>query len=153
LAGRVIEVVTGKSYEAAVRSLVLDPLGLVQSRFFSDEIVGFNVAASHNLEGEKPVVDPSLWEMPRSLNATGGLISSVRDQLAFARFHLGDGRAPGGKRLLTPRSLKRMRSHPGPGGTLVVELDGLGVTWQLRPSRQRVRIIQHGGDWPDSTPG
>ena len=81
-----IEVVTGKSYEAAVRSLVLDPLGLAHSRFFSDEIIGFNVAASHNLKGETPVVEPSLWEMPRSLNSTGGLISSVRDQLAFAGF-------------------------------------------------------------------
>ena len=153
LAGRVIEVVTGKTYEAAVRSLVLDPLRLAHSRFFSDEIIGFNVAASHKRDGERPVVEPSLWEMPRSLNSTGGLISSVRDQLGFARFHLGDGRARGGKRLLTPRSLKRMRSHPGPGGTLVVELDGMGVTWQLRPSRQRVRIVQHGGDWPGQHSG
>jgi CubicO group peptidase (beta-lactamase class C family) len=153
LAGRVIEVVTGKSYEEAVRSLVLDPLRLAHSRFFSDEIIGFNIAASHKLEGEKPVVEPSLWEIPRSLNPTGGLISSVRDQLTFARFHLGDGRAPGGKRLLSPQSLKRMRSYPGPGGTLLVEFDGMGVTWHLRPSRQRVRIVQHGGDWPGQHSG
>lgn len=153
LAGRVIEAVTGQSYEAAVRSLVLDPLGLAHSRFFSDEVIGFNVAASHALDGGRPVVEPSLWEMPRSLNPTGGLISSVRDQLAFARFHLGDGSAPSGKRLLTARSLRRMRSRPGPGGTLVVELDGMGVTWQLRPSRQRVRIVQHGGDWPGQHSG
>lgn len=153
LAGRVIEVVTGQTYEAAVRALVLDPLGLAHSRFFSDEIVGFNVAASHRLEGEKPVVEPSFWVLPRSLNSTGGLISSVRDQLAFARFHLGDGQAPSGQRLLTSRSLTRMRSYPGPGGTLAVELDGIGVTWHLRPSRQRVRIVQHGGDWPGQHSG
>jgi hypothetical protein len=46
-----------------------------------------------------------------------------------------------------------MRSHPGPGGTLVVELDGMGVTWQLRPSKQRIRIVQHGGDWPGQHSG
>jgi Beta-lactamase len=40
-----------------------------------------------------------------------------------------------------------MRSNPGPGGTLVVELDGMGVNWMLRPSGQGVRIVQHGGDW------
>ena len=148
LAGRLIEVATGATYENAVRSLLIDPLGLAHSRFFSDEIIGFNIAASHKLEGKKPVVDPSFWEVPRSLNPTGGLISSVRDQLAYARFHLGDGRAPDGKRLLTRRSLVRMRSHPGPGGTMLVELDGIGVSWQLRPSRQRVRIVQHGGDLP-----
>ena len=38
-----------------------------------------------------------------------------------------------------------MRSDPGPGGTLVVELDGMGVTWMLRPSAEGVRIVQHGG--------
>ena len=40
-----------------------------------------------------------------------------------------------------------MRSNPGPGGTLFVELDGMGVTWQLRPSAQGVWIVQHGGDY------
>ncbi len=153
VAGRLIEVATGATYENAVRSLLIDPLGLDHSRFFSDEIIGFNIAASHKLVDGKPVVDPSFWEVPRSLNPTGGVISSVRDQLAYARFHLSDGRAPDGKRLLTPRSLERMRSHPGPGGTLLVELDGIGVSWMLRPSRQHVRIIQHGGDWPGQRSG
>lgn len=147
LAGRVIEVVTGKPYEAAVRSLVLDPLGLSHSCFFSDEIVGFNVAASHKLVDGKPVVEPSYWFMPRAMHPTGGLISSVRDQLAYARFHLGDGTGPDGKRLLRRRSLERMRSDPGPGGTLGVEVEGVGVTWQLRPSSQGVRIVQQGGTY------
>jgi hypothetical protein len=46
-----------------------------------------------------------------------------------------------------------MRSHPGPGGTLFVELDGMGVTWMLRPSAEGVRIVQHGGDWPGQHSG
>jgi len=41
-----------------------------------------------------------------------------------------------------------MRSHPGPGGTLLVELDGMGVSWMLRPSAEGVRVVQHGGDLP-----
>jgi CubicO group peptidase (beta-lactamase class C family) len=147
LAGRVIEAVTGSTYEGAVRELVLDPLRLNHSRFFSDEIVGFNVAASHAIVDGEPVVDPSIWRAPRTLNPTGGLISSVRDQLRYAAFHLGDGRAPDGSRLLTKKSLIEMRSNPGPGGTLLVELDGMGVTWMLRPSAQGVRIVQHGGNY------
>jgi hypothetical protein len=85
--------------------------------------------------------------MPRSIHPTGGLISSARDQLSFARFHLGDGSDPGGKPLLTTGSVKAMHSRPGPGGTLFVELDGMGVTFQLRPSAEGVTIVQHGGDW------
>lgn len=153
VAGRLIEVVTDATYEKAVRSLLIDPLGLAHTRFFTDEVIGFNVAASHKLVDGKPVVDPSFWELPRSLNPTGGLISSARDQLAYARFHLGDGRAASGRRLLTKRSLARMRSHPGPGGTMFVELDGLGVSWQLRPSRERVRVVPHGGHWPGQLSG
>jgi len=142
LAGRVIEAVTGVPYETAVRALLIDPLGLNHSRYFTDEIVGFNVAASHTVVGGKAVVQPAFFRLWRSLDAAGGLISSARDQLRYARFHLGDGAG-----LLSPRSLVEMRSHPGPGGTLFVELDGVGVNWMLRPSAEGVRIVQHGGDW------
>jgi CubicO group peptidase (beta-lactamase class C family) len=147
LAGRVIQVVTGVPYEVAVRALLIDPLGLPHSRFFADEIVGFNVAASHGVVDGKAVVAPAAFRFPRSLAPAGALISSARDQLRFARFHLGDGTIPGGgARLLSQRSLLAMRSNPGPGGTLFVELDGVGVNWLLRPSTEGVRIVQHGGD-------
>ena len=47
------------------------------------------------------------------VHPAGGLISSARDQLRWARFHLGDGRVPGSdRRLLTPRSLRAMQSRP-----------------------------------------
>jgi CubicO group peptidase (beta-lactamase class C family) len=154
LAGHVIEVATGMTYERVVRELLLDPLGLAHSFFFSDEIVGFNVAASHDVEDGQPKVNPKLWpQVPRSLHPTGGLISSARDQLQYARFHLGDGTAPDGTRLLSQASLVAMRSNPGPGGTLLVELDGMGVNWMLRPSAEGVRIVQHGGTAPGQLSG
>jgi CubicO group peptidase (beta-lactamase class C family) len=145
VAGRIIEVVTGSTYQAAVKSLLLDPLGLDHSRFFSSEIVGFNIAAPHNLVEGKPAVDTSAWPQARSNDPTGGLISSARDQTRYARFHLGDGKADDGTQLLSPQSLVSMRSNPGPGGTLVVELNGMGVTWMLRPSAEGDLIVQHGG--------
>jgi hypothetical protein len=68
--------------------------------------------------------------------------------MRWARFHLGDGRVPGGdRRLLTRRSLRAMQSRPGPGGTLIVELDGMGVTWMLRPTAEGPKVVQHGGSW------
>src|SRR5262245_4082511 len=94
LAGHVLEVVAGQPYEEVVRELLLDPLGLAHSFFFSDEIVGYNVAASHDVVDDQPVVRPAFWRLWRSLHPTGGLISSARDQLQYARFHLGDGTAP-----------------------------------------------------------
>jgi beta-lactamase family protein len=88
-----------------------------------------------------PVSAPAYFALPRAINPAGGLISSARDQLRWARFHLGDG-----GRLLTPRSMRLMQSHPGPGGTLFVELDGVGVTWMLRPTAEGPEVVQHGGD-------
>src|SRR5690348_5478267 len=91
VAGRIIEVVTGSTYESAVQKLLLEPLQLGHTHYFSDQIIGLNVAASHNVVDAKPVADTGFWAFPRSCNPTGGLMSSVRDQLRYARFHLGDG--------------------------------------------------------------
>jgi hypothetical protein len=46
-----------------------------------------------------------------------------------------------------------MRSNPGVGGTLQVELTGMGVTWMLRPSAENVTVVQHGGTWPGQLSG
>ncbi|MFF0270930.1 serine hydrolase domain-containing protein [Kribbella sp. NPDC004536] len=144
VAGRVLETVYGKPYETAVRELLIDPLGLAHSRFFRSELEGFSVAASHNVVNGKAVVEPSFDAMPRSLHAAGGLISSARDQLRYARFHLGHRGIP---QVLSDRIRLAMQSHPGPGGTLFVELNGVGVSWMLRPTAQGPTVVQHGGDW------
>ena len=110
VAGRIIEVVTGSTYEAAVQNLLLDPLQLSATHYFTDQIIGLNVAASHNVVDGKPVVDTGFWAFPRSCDPTGALMSSVREQLRYARFHLGDGTAPNGSRLLSPQALQAMGS-------------------------------------------
>jgi CubicO group peptidase (beta-lactamase class C family) len=153
VAGRIVEVVTGSTYEAAMQELLLDPLQLSATHYFTDQIIGLNVAASHNVIDGKPVVDTRFWAFPRSCNPTGSLMSSARDQLRYARFHLGDGTAPDGSRLLSSQALAAMRSNPGAGGTLLVELTGMGVTWMLRPSAENVTIVEHGGTWPGQHSG
>jgi CubicO group peptidase (beta-lactamase class C family) len=142
VAGRILEVATGRVYEDALRSLVLGPLSLRQSAFTPQDVPGARVAVPHlfDLDGNVVAV-PEALAIPRSLHSFGGLFSSARDQLRWARFHLGDG-AP----LLTRRSVRAMRWRPGPAGMLFVEVDGAGVTWMLRPSAEGPRIVQHGGD-------
>lgn len=154
VAGRLVEVLTGRPYDAALAELVLDPLDLTHSRIATEEPTDLTAAVSHTFLDGEPVVDPSAYRLWRSLHPAGGLVSSVRDQLRYARFHLGEGRVPdGGPRLLGRRALRAMRSRPGPGGTLFVELDGVGVAWMLRPSAQGPRIVQHGGNWPGQHSG
>jgi CubicO group peptidase (beta-lactamase class C family) len=147
VAGRVIETLTGKPYETALQELVLEPLGLRHSGFFTDQLVGENIAASHDVKKDRAAVVAGAWAFPRSINSTGGLISSAREQLAYAHFHLGDGTAEGGTRVLTPKSLKAMRSNPGPGGTITMEIDGVCVGLWQRRTAEGVAVFQHGGSW------
>ncbi len=147
VAGRVIETLTGKPYETALQELVLEPLGLRHSGFFTDQLIGENIAASHDVKEDHAVVMSGAWAFPRSIDSTGGLISSAREQLAYARFHLGDGAAADGKRVVTAQSLQMMRSNPGPGGTITMEIDGVCLGFWRRRTAEGVPVFQHGGSW------
>ena len=138
---------TGKPYETALKELVLDPLGLKRSGFFTDELIGENISASHDVENDRAVVMTGAWVFPRSIDSTGGLISSASEQLAYARFHLGDGTGADGKAVLSQRSLEAMRANPGPGGTITMEIDGVCVGWWQRRTAEGVPVFQHGGSW------
>ena len=133
LAGRVIEAVTGQTYEAAVTELVLEPLGLEQTSFFPEEIMTKAFAVGHGAPQDDPRGEPVVlapWALPRSANPAGGLIASVNDMLRYARFHLGDGTADG-RRVLRAESLRRMQTPLGPGGSVPglgeIRLEAVGV--------------------------
>ena len=150
LAGRVIESVTGQAYEAAVAELVLTPLGMAHSSFFPEEIMTKAFAAGHGASQDDPHGEPDVlepWALPRSANPAGGLIASLADELRYARFHLGDGTANGG-RVLSAESLRRMQTPLGPGGSVpglgAIRLEAVGVNWMLW-RRGGVRIVSHPG--------
>jgi CubicO group peptidase (beta-lactamase class C family) len=109
LLGRVIEAVTGQSFEAAIKRLVLEPMGLRRSFLFPEEVMPHRFAVGHRVQGGRAtVLQP--WQLPRAATPAGGLVASVRDQLRYARLQLGDGSTPDGARLLAPGTLGEMRS-------------------------------------------
>jgi CubicO group peptidase (beta-lactamase class C family) len=143
LVGRVIEKVTGFTYERAVASLLLEPLGLSHSLFARDDIMTRRFAVGHNRGEDGKLSIARLWRRWRGENPGGGLASSAADQLRWARFHLGDGRAEAGERLLPAEVLDRMK-HPTValrGSNLG---DAIGIGWFLRDV-EGVRTVGHGG--------
>ena len=140
LAGRVIEAVYGKPFETAIAELLLQPLGMTRSFFFADEAVAYRIAAGHLGKGTRHSVT-SPWALPRSVHPAGGIISDVVDQLRWAEFHMGDGRAPGGKRLLRVSSLREMQRAQAPAGSIA---DSVGLSWLLSDV-DGVHIVEHGG--------
>jgi len=145
LAGRVIEVVTGKTYEDAARQLVLEPLGMSTSFFFAQDAITYRVAAGHDAvypgDERQPVVLRPWW-LARVCNNLGGLAAPVNDMLRYARFHLGDGKAGGrsGVQLLESETLSAMQTPTFPAANG----EFMGISWRLRDVEQ-LRIVQHGG--------
>src|SRR5262249_21124619 len=82
-----------------------------------------------------------------SLYPTGGLVSSARDLLRYARFHLSDGADIEGSPVLTAASLRAMRTQLGPGGTDGCEIDGVGVNWFQRRTAEGVPVYFWPGSW------
>jgi len=139
LAGRVIEVLTGKPYEVAAKELVLDPLGMDRSFFFPEEVMVYSFAVGHNvIDGTPKVTTP--WPVPRSANPVGGITSSAPDQLRYACFHMGDGTASNGMRILSPESMKLMQTPT----MRADEGREMALAWFIRDV-DGVRIVQHGG--------
>jgi CubicO group peptidase (beta-lactamase class C family) len=147
LVGRIIEKVTGLTYERAVASLVLEPLGLSHSFFARDDIMTRRFAVGHNRDQDQTLSIARLWRRWRGENPGGGLASSVADQLRWARFHLGDGRADSGAesgaRVLPAELLQRMQRPTVAlrGSNLG---DAIGIGWFLRDIGG-VGTVGHGG--------
>lgn len=139
VAGRLIEVVTGQSVEAAIRELLLAPLGMNQSFFFPAEVMTKRFAVGH-LKRDPQTVVAEPWPIPRNANAAGGLSCSIGDQLRYARFCMGDGRSESGERLLSPATMAQMQSPH----VTAADGEGMGLTWFIRHQGGQ-RFVLHGG--------
>ena len=143
LAGRIIAKVTGLTYEQAIRDLLLTPLGLDHTFFFMNEIMTRRFVVGHARHEDGRITVSRPWAMPRGNSPAGGMSATAHDQLAWARFHLGDGTAPDGTRLLSAELLARMQQPTASmhGSALG---DQVGISWLLREV-DGVRLVGHGG--------
>jgi CubicO group peptidase (beta-lactamase class C family) len=143
LAGRIIEKVTGKPYESAIASLLLEPLGLSHSFFNRDDVMTRRFVAGHNPGQDGRLAVARLWRRWRGDNPGGGLVSSAADQIRWARFHLGDGRSVGGRGVLPAGLLHQMKAPTAPLRASTLG-DAIGIGWFLRDV-DGVRTVGHSG--------
>ncbi|MCZ2122335.1 MAG: beta-lactamase family protein [Anaerolineales bacterium] len=135
IASRVIEVVTKKTYEQIVQEALFTPLKMNLSFFYpSDILFTHRFVVGHYLErGKIEVARP--WAIGRAGNGVGGVVSSVRDLLKYARFHMGNGNG-----ILTKKSLQAMREPQASAGGR----GQIGVTWFIQNVGALTRY-SHGG--------
>jgi CubicO group peptidase (beta-lactamase class C family) len=136
VAARIIEVVTKRTYEQAIQEMLLTPLGLDMTFFYpSDILLTHRFVVGHQVvKGKLQVARP--WAIGRAGNGVGGVVSTVRDLLKYARFHMSNGK----KGVLSAKSLRAMRVPQADAGGRGL----MGITWFIREVGD-ITAYAHGG--------
>jgi CubicO group peptidase (beta-lactamase class C family) len=90
VAGRILEVVTGKVFSDLIKEMIFEPLGMTNTYILPWEMMTKRFASGH-VPGENGVEVADPWFIGRSSGPAGGIVSSVRDMIKYIKFHLGDG--------------------------------------------------------------
>jgi CubicO group peptidase (beta-lactamase class C family) len=139
IAGRVIEKATGNSINRSIRDLVFQPLGLEHAGTTAGDFIVNRFATGHTTRDGKASLNRPF--SPSVSVTAGGVGLCMTDLMAYARFHLGDGTAPNGERVLKRESLELMRT---PQMHKQATDDDMGIGWHLR-SMGGLRTASHGG--------
>lgn len=124
--GRVIEKLTGKTWDQALRERLFTPLGLTHTITLPEEAL-LHAAAVGHVEHEGAKTLAPVWQLPRSLGPAGLVAANAEDVLGFARLHLTGGLAPDGTRLLSAESAAAMADHQAD----LPDKHSLGDSWGL----------------------
>jgi CubicO group peptidase (beta-lactamase class C family) len=140
VAGRVIEAVTGTSINRAIRDLVFTPLGLAHAGTTAGDFIVNRFAAGHANRGDSAATLQRPFSPSVSVTA-GGIGLCITDLLTYAQFHMGNGTAASGERVLSRESLELMRTVQAQKPATD---DAIGIAWHLR-SVGGLRVAAHGG--------
>jgi N-acyl-D-amino-acid deacylase len=162
LLGRVIEQLSGKSYEEYVRESVLAPLGIRDMQIgktlpegrAAGEVKYYDGGKGPAVVGEmlgEPVPHPyGAWYL-EAMDSHGGWIASAEDLVKFAASFDVPAACP----ILKPESIAAMFSRPaGPAG---YEADGkpkaayYGLGWNVRPVGENGANTWHTGSLPGTS--
>jgi CubicO group peptidase (beta-lactamase class C family) len=138
--GRVVEVVSGRSYETFLKARIFDPLGMADTTFYPSREQLARAAVVYSRKGGElrpaaalRVGPPSGAKYPIP---AGGLYSTASDLARLYRVMLNRGAADG-RRLLSEASVDEMtRVHTGDLAAGFSEGVGFGLGWSVvrRPS-------------------
>ncbi|SEP03293.1 serine hydrolase [Amycolatopsis saalfeldensis] len=143
LAGRVIEKLTGSTWDIVVRERLITALALKHTVTLPEEALLHRAAVGH-FGADEPEPAP-VWGLPRSAGPAGLITASAADVLGFARLHLTGGLAPDGSRVLGQESAEAMAAFQ----TGLPDKHAFGDSWGLgwiRYGWGGHRLIGHDGN-------
>ncbi|WP_442945777.1 serine hydrolase domain-containing protein [Nonomuraea sp. LPB2021202275-12-8] len=131
IAGRVLEKLTGKSWDEVLRERIVEPLGLTHTWTLPEDVLRFRAAMGH-MDGKPAPV----WSLMRSAGPVGLICARPSDVVAFARAHLEGGLLEDPQAMWEPQV-----DIPNPHALG----SQWGVGWILDEWDGR-RVISHGGN-------
>ncbi|ANN17990.1 serine hydrolase [Amycolatopsis orientalis] len=145
LMGRVIEKLTGLTWDAAMREKLFAPLGLTHTVTLPEEALMFRAAVGHVADTDEEPKPAPIWGLPRNMGPAGLITGTTKDVLRFARLHLTGGLTSSGERILTTASATAMAEKQ----TDIPDKHSLGDSWGLgwiRDEWSGRRVIGHDGN-------
>ncbi|MEV4346963.1 serine hydrolase domain-containing protein [Actinoplanes sp. NPDC049596] len=140
LAGRVVEKLTGGTWDAALRERIITPLGLEHTVTLPEEALMHRAAVGHVTDDGEQTVAP-VWGIPRSAGPAGAVVSTAADALRFARMHLQNGAG-----VLSPASTAAMAEHQVELPDTRLLGDSWGLGWERLGWGNGHRLIGHDGN-------
>ncbi|NUP03579.1 MAG: beta-lactamase family protein, partial [Nonomuraea sp.] len=135
VAGRLVELITGKVWDTALRDQLIDPLGLTGTWTLPEDVIRFRAATGHLGEANTPT---PTWAIMRSNSPAGQICATASDLVRFGRSFV-EGGGP-----LSPASVEAMAS---PRVELPEPVFGThwGLGWIL-DTWDGARVLLHGGN-------
>lgn len=133
VAGRIVEVLRGTTWDQALADHLLRPLGLRHTITHAKDAPLFRTAVGHlRTDLDSADVKPTTtWMLPRSIGPAGLMTGSVTDLLLFAAGHLRDGVSLDGTRLLSAEAARAMRGLEVDLTADSTTQQGWGLGWSL----------------------
>ncbi len=147
--GRVVEVVSGQTFEDFIEERILVPLGMRDTTFFPPESKLNRVAKSYLknddvkelTEIQPRSINGPLWDQKRTVEPGGGLYSTAEDMRRFYQMIL-DGGVWKGRRLLSEESVRELtRTQTGEIITGFTEGMSWGLAFQVVKDPQGVTAM------------
>ena len=145
---RIVEIVSGESYDAFLRRRIFEPLGMHDTMYYPSDVMRPRVVTLYNRteQGFEKRPNPDRLSSRVYFSGGAGLVSTAEDYLQFAQM-LANGGELDGRRFLSPRTVELMAANhvgdmfngklrfPEQGfgfGLLVAHLqDNIAAGWRL----------------------
>ncbi|MCQ2501377.1 MAG: serine hydrolase [Lachnospiraceae bacterium] len=132
LAGYLVEVLSGKSWEDFVQEKIIAPLGMTETSFKAEDLPGVENASKGYVFTGTDFME-TMYLPLRGVAPAGGIVSTAKDMAKYTAFQLGDGTV-NGQRIISKEQLDQCHTP---------QMDGTPYFWQL----EEVTECKYGLGW------